>query len=678
MMHGPGMGGGFGHGMRGQLDTDLTLSKIKPQSLKRLWALVKPHVWMLALSAVLMVIVSASGLAGPYLLKVAIDEYIAKGNIAGLTTVSVIYGVLYIVNWICTYWETYVVSLVGQSIIYDLRRRLFKHIQSLDLKFHEDNQTGRLMSRITNDVDSLNQLVSSGLTHIVNDILTIFGIAGIMFFMNWRLAIVSFITIPMLIGLVVFFQGRMMRAFDRVRRRVADVNAYLQESISGMRVIQAFSREEVSMNQFQDTNVGNMQAGLQAAALFAAFFPMVEVIGAVGTAAVIWYGGFESATQGLTVGTLVAFLGYVTRFFMPIRDISQVYNMFLAAAVSTERIFEILDTTPKVQDKPGGTALPKVAGHVRLDDVTFGYEKDQPVLKNVNIEALPGETIALVGPTGAGKTSIINLVSRFYDPWEGRVTVDGLDLRDVTMASLHSQMGIVLQDTVIFSGTVMDNIRYGRLSATDEEVQAAARAVNAHEFIMRLPDGYMTQVNERGSRLSVGQRQLVSFARAVLADPRILILDEATSSVDAYTEMLIQQALEKLLQGRTSIVIAHRLSTIRNADRIYVIDDGRIVEIGSHDELIARDGLYKDLYEKQFAEAPLEGEAAANPAHEGEGAQAKAGEADAGATRPVAVETDAGATRPVAVEGGAGPRSGRASGPGAGRGMRRPNTGEGH
>jgi len=629
MMHGPGMGGGFGRGamMRGQLDTDLTLSNIKPQSLKRLWELVRPHIWMLVLSAVLMVIVSASGLAGPYLLKVAIDEYITKGNLPGLTTVSVIYGVLYILNWICTYWETYVVSLVGQRIIYELRRRLFKHIQSLDLKFHDDNQTGRLMSRITNDVDSLNQLVSSGLTHIVNDVLTIFGIAGIMFFMNWRLAIVSFVTIPMLIGLVVFFQGRMMRAFDRVRRRVADVNAYLQESISGMRVIQAFSREELSMNQFQDTNVGNMQASLQAAALFSAFFPLVEVIGAVGTAAVIWYGGLESVTEGLTVGTLVAFLGYVTRFFMPIRDISQVYNMFLAAAVSTERIFEILDTPAKVQDKPGAAPLPKINGHVRLEDVTFGYEKDQPVLKNVNIEALPGETIALVGPTGAGKTSIINLVSRFYDPWEGRVMVDGFDLRDMTMASLHSQMGIVLQDTVIFSGTIMDNIRYGRLSATDEEVQAAARAVNAHEFIMRLPDGYMTQVNERGSRLSVGQRQLVSFARAVLADPRILILDEATSSVDAYTEMLIQQALETLLKGRTSIVIAHRLSTIRNADRIYVIDLGEVVQVGSHDELIAQGGLYKELYEKQFAEAGMAA---------GEDAEAAGGEpvaAMAGASR---------------------------------------------
>jgi len=607
MMHGPGMGGfggGMGRGaaMRGTLDVDLSLSKVNTHALKRFMGIVLPHWPKVVLALVLMLIVAASGLAGPYLLKLGIDNYIVKGNIPGLTMVSILYAVIYIVNWLGSYWQTYIVSVVGQSIILEMRRRLFRHIQTLSLRFYDETQAGRLMSRVTNDIDTLNHLVSSGMTHLVNDFVTIFGIAGIMLYMDWRLALASFVTLPLLVLLVTGFQGRMTRAFQRVRMRVADVNAYLQESISGIKVIQAFSREEDSMHRFADTNVGNMQANLQAAALFSAFFPLVEVIGAVGTAAVIWYGGLEAMTRGVTVGTLVAFLGYVTRFFWPIREISQIYNMFLSAAVSTERIFEILDTPAEVTDKTDAKPLPQIEGHVRVESVTFGYEKNLPVLQDVNIEARPGETIALVGPTGAGKTSIINLVSRFYDPWEGRVTVDGRDLRDVTMDSLHRQMGIVLQDTFVFSGTIEDNIRYGRLEATDEEILAASKAVNAHEFIMRFPDGYKMQVNERGSKLSVGQRQLIAFARAVLANPRILILDEATSSVDAYTEVLIQEALETLLKGRTSIIIAHRLSTIRNADRIYVIDDGRVVEVGSHAELLAEGGLYKELYEKQFAE----------------------------------------------------------------------------
>lgn len=601
-MGGHGMGGGMGRGafLRGTLDTNVTLSDINIRSLKRSWLILKPHWPRLLMAMCLMLVVSLSSLAGPYLLKLAIDNYIARGNLSGLAAVSVLYVLVSVINWAANYWQTYIVSYVGQSVIFNLRQKLFHHMLHLGLRFYDKNQAGRLMSRVTNDVDALNQLVSSGLTHLVNDVLTLAGIAAIMFYMDWRLALVSFITVPLLVLLVTYFQRRMTRAFHQVRRRIADVNAVLQESISGMRVIQAFSREESNMQVFEGTNEGNLQANMQAATLFAAFFPLVEVIGAIGTAAVVWYGGHQALSRGVTVGTLVAFLNYVTRFFWPIREISQVYNMFLGATVSLDRIFEVLDEAPEVRDMEGAIALPPIRGHVRLENVTFGYERDLPVLTEVSIEARPGETIALVGPTGAGKTSVINLVARFYDPWEGRVTIDGYDLREVTLESLHRQMGIVLQDTFIFSGTVADNIRYGRLDATDEDVERAARAVNAHEFIMRLPDGYQTQVNERGSRLSVGQRQLIAFARAILADPRILILDEATSSVDAYTELLIQQALETLLKGRTSIVIAHRLSTIRNADRIYVIDNGRVVETGTHSELVSKGGLYKELYEKQF------------------------------------------------------------------------------
>jgi len=603
MMHGMGGGMGGGHGafMRGTLDTNIKLSDVSAKTMKRLWALVSPHTARLVLATALMFVASASNLAGPYLLKLAIDNNIAQKDLDGLLMTSLLYVSASLVNWIANYWQTYIVSLVGQSVIFELRERLMKRMLSLGLRFFDRNQAGRLMSRATSDVDSLNQLVSSGLTHLVNDVLTIIGIAGIMFYMDWRLALASFITVPLLISLVLYFQKRMTQAFHQVRRRVADVNAVLQESISGMRVIQAFSREESNMQMFEGTNTGNMQANMQAATLFAAFFPLVEVVGAIGTAAVIWYGGLQALYRGVTVGTLVAFLSYVTRFFMPIREISQVYNMFLAATVSVDRIFEVLDEKPEVSDSESATALVDSRGHVMIDGVTFGYERDLPVLKNVNIEAKPGETIALVGPTGAGKTSVINLVSRFYDPWEGQVTIDGYNLRDITLNSLHKQMGTVLQDTFIFSGTVSDNIRYGRQEASVEEVIAAAKAVNAHDFILRFPDGYDTQVNERGSKLSVGQRQLIAFARAILADPRILILDEATSSVDAYTEMLIQQALETLLKGRTSIVIAHRLSTIRNADRIYVIDQGQVVEVGTHEQLVASGGLYRTLYEKQFA-----------------------------------------------------------------------------
>jgi ATP-binding cassette, subfamily B, multidrug efflux pump len=607
MMSGGGMGGGMGGGgnrtrMLSTNMDDLKLSNLKSQNLKRMWDLLSPHVWKLALALLFMLTVSATGLAGPYLLKLAIDEYIAKGDLPGLTTVSILYTVIYIVNWAGTYWQVYIISMVGQSIIVDLRRKLFAHVQTLGLKFYDEVQAGRLMSRITNDIDALNQLVSSGLTNLVNDVLTVFGIAAIMFYMDWRLALVSFITLPMLVLLVTVYQARMTRAFWQVRSRVADVNAVLQESISGMKVVQAFSREDQNMQMFSGTNTGNMLANLRAAVLHSAFFPLVEVIGAIGTAAVLWYGGIQISRQGVTVGTLVAFLAYVTRFFWPIRDISQVYNMFLGAAVATERVFEVLDHEPTIVDKPGALELKTSTGHVRLEDVTFGYEKDQPILKKVNIEVSPGETIALVGPTGAGKTSVINMVSRFYDPWDGRVLIDGHDLRDVTQLSLHQQLGIVLQDTFIFSGTIADNIRYGRLEATDDEVIAAAKAVNAHDFIMRFPDGYQTEVQERGSKLSVGQRQLIAFARAILADPKVLILDEATSSVDAYTEMLIQEALDVLLRGRTSIVIAHRLSTIRNATRIYVIDHGEVVQVGSHEALLTAGGLYKDLYEKQFSE----------------------------------------------------------------------------
>ncbi|MEX0974230.1 MAG: ABC transporter ATP-binding protein, partial [Bacillota bacterium] len=495
---------------------------------------------------------------------------------------------------------------------YSMRKKVFLHLQDLGLDFYDRLQAGRIMSRVVNDVEGVNQLLSGGTLMLLSDCVTIFGIVYVMLRMNQRLALITFITIPLLFFTVFFLQGRMTKAYHRMRRRLADITANLQESISGMRITQAFSREDVNADKFSDTNQQNFQAQMDAAKLQAIFFPLVDFIGTAGIALVYYFGGLQMSLRdtAVTIGTIAAFVNYVNRFFWPIRNLTEVWNLLLQAAVSAERVFEVLDTRPNVSDKPDALVLGKIDGHVEFNDVTFGYNPDVPVLHGVNIEARPDETIALVGPTGAGKSSVINLLCRFYDIQAGSVKVDGTDIRDVTIQSLRQNLGIVLQDTVIFSGTIRENIRYGRLDATDAEVEEAATIVGAHEFIMRQPEGYDTQVRERGSRLSVGQRQMLAFARALLANPRILILDEATSSVDAYTELQIQRALEKLLKGRTSIVIAHRLSTIRNADRIYVIDQGLVKEVGNHDELIAQGGLYRSLYEKQFAGGPADTEEA--------------------------------------------------------------------
>ncbi|HEY3316205.1 MAG TPA: ABC transporter ATP-binding protein [Bacillota bacterium] len=610
---GPGGSGGGPHGQFDQEEDDYR--HLAGSVLLRLWKYILPYRGHLITAILLMLVASGTGLLGPYLLKVAIDGYVDNRALAtvqrfaGLDRVALVYLAIYVLNWLVTYWQTYIVSLAGQNIIYHLRHDLFSHVQTLTLRFFDGIEAGRLMSRVTNDIESLNQLLSSGLVSLVNDFFTILGIMAIMLAMNWRLALITFTILPVMVFVSFHFQDRLRTAYHRVRRRVADVNANLQESISGMKVTQSFTREDINLQRFDSTNQGNLRANLQAAVLSAMFFPLVELIGQVATAIVLAAGGLAiiggikaGLTQGtLSIGVLVAFIGYVTRFFMPIRDLSQIYSLYQSAVVSTERVFEIMDRRPEVGDEPGAEPLPPIRGEVEFRDVTFAYDHGVPVLNHVSLVCHPGENIALVGPTGAGKSTVVNLLARFYDPGEGRVTIDGHDLRRVTMASLRGQIGMVLQETFIFSGTVRDNIRYGRPGATDEEVVAAAKVVNAHEFIINLPAGYDTQVQERGAKLSTGQRQLIAFARALIADPKILVLDEATSSVDAYTELLIQRALEKLLKGRTAFIIAHRLSTIRNADRIYVIDDGQVVEEGTHEDLLARGGRYRELYEKQYA-----------------------------------------------------------------------------
>lgn len=593
---------------RGGLDVgDIDRKDIDFSYLPRLKQFVIPLIWYLLFALALAVGVSLLGTVGPLLVRRVIDVDIPSGDFDQLTKTALTYlGVMLGIE-VLRVTQRYVMTWTGQNMLYSMRRELFIHLQDLGLDFYDNMQAGRIMSRVTGDVESLNELISSGVLELLSDLVTLVAISVIMLKLNLQLALATLAVVPLLFLVVWSLRTKMTRAYHQVRRKLADINATLQESISGMRIVQAFSREDVNAEQFSDTNYESFQAQVYAAKLHALFHPMVDIISAIGSALIVYYGGLRMSWQDptITVGTIVAFLNYMTRFFWPIRNLTEVYNLLLQAGVSSQRVFEILETEPNVQDKIGAIELEELEGHVEFNNVVFGYEPDLPVLHGVSIEAKPNETIALVGPTGAGKSSIINLLCRFYDIQEGEISVDGIDVRDVTLKSLRGNLGIVLQDTFIFSGTVRENIRYGRLDATDKEVEDAARIVGAHDFISSLPDGYDTDVRERGSRLSVGQRQLLAFARALLADPRILILDEATSSVDAYTEFLIQQAMERLFQGRTSIVIAHRLSTIRNADRIYLIENGIVREVGNHEELMSQDGLYKSLYEKQFTGAPI-------------------------------------------------------------------------
>lgn len=601
-MRGGGAGGPVGH-----LDIDAVEVKVETKVLKRVLPYVRPYVWHLAAGLVFMLLVTGTGLVAPYLEAVVIDRYILNevgltpaARTAGITRIALVYLALFVAGWVCSYWQTFFVSWAGQNVIFTLRQKMFNHLQKLSFSFYDNLEAGRIMARLTNDVNSLNELVSSGILNVVNDVVTLLGIIFILARLDWRLALFTVTTFPLLWLVATRFRGKMQRAYHDVRRKAATVNASLQESISGVRVTQSFVREEKNAQRFDETNLDNMQANMQAAQINSAFIPLVEVVSTLGVCIVIWYGGILIRGGELTVGIVYAFLRYVSRFFMPIRDLSQVYNVWQSATVSIDRIFELLDMEPSVKDSPQAVELPPLDGHVRFIDVTFGYKPNLPVLHNVNIDIPPGRTVAVVGATGAGKSSLINLLCRFYDPEVGRITLDGYDLRDVTQRSLHSQVGLVLQDTFIFSGTVGENIRYGKRDAAESEVVAAAQAVNAHDFIMKLPQGYDTPVNERGARLSVGQRQLIAFARALLANPRVLILDEATSSVDAYTEVLIQKALVTLLHGRTAFIIAHRLSTLRQVDYVIALEHGRVAEQGTPAELLRQErGVYRTLYETQ-------------------------------------------------------------------------------
>ncbi|WP_139902539.1 ABC transporter ATP-binding protein [Clostridium thermarum] len=583
---------------RNKFDVDESLeTKFNAKHLKRILGYVKPYKKDMIITVAVMLIASVAGLIGPYLIKDAIDNRIPLRDKSGLVLLSVIYVLTLVITGVCMKYKIRTMSYIGQKVIENIRLDLFTHIQKLPFTYYDSRPHGKILVRVVNYVNSLSDLLSNGLINLITDLFSLLVIIIFMFAINVKLTLVCMAGVPILAGVIFLIKNAQRKAYQILSSKQSNMNAYIHESIAGIKVTQSFGREEENLKIFREVSNTYRTSWMKAVATQFLLWPAVENISVL-TVSAVYVVGIASITpgnSGITVGVLMAFMGYIWRFWAPITNLGNFYNSIINAMAYLERIFETMDEQPTVTDIPGAKELGSIRGDVEFENVSFSYEPEKKILDNISFKVKAGETIALVGPTGAGKTTIINLISRFYDLDSGAIKIDGTDIKGVTLESLRKQMGVMLQDTFIFSGTIMDNIRYGRLDATDEEVIAAAKAIKAHDFIVSLKDGYQTEVNERGSRLSVGQRQLISFARALLADPKILILDEATSSIDTKTEMALQEGLKKLLKGRTSFIIAHRLSTIKDASKIMYIDNGTIVEQGTHQELMAKKGSYYAL-----------------------------------------------------------------------------------
>lgn len=587
--HGPGRGG-----------ARIERAEDVGGTLRRLLAAFRPYTLRLIVVFFLVIVSTALNLAAPFFMGLAIDRFIAAGDAGGLRRMVLLMVGAYLGAWLAQGGQSLLMATISQQLLRDLRERLFVHLQSLSLSFFDRHPHGELMSRLTNDLDVLNRVLSQQVTQTVSGLLTLVGILVMMFAINFWLALGSMIVFPFMLWFVGWVGQRTRSGFRDYQRRIGQLNGQLEEMFSGQRVVIAYGQEARALADFDRANEGVRDVGTRAQTFAMLVPPVMGILSNANIAILAGLGGWMVLEGLATVGTIATFYNYSRRFAAPLRQLGDLYNQLQSALAGAERVFQILDEEPDMPDAPDAVELEEVDGEVVFDHVDFGYEPGVPVIKDVSLEAWPGRTFALVGPTGAGKTTMVSLLTRFYDVDAGSISIDGVDIRDVAKESLRRQLGIVLQDTFLFSESVMENIRYGRLDATDEEVIAAAELANADEFIRRLPEGYDTRLTERGGNLSQGQRQLLAIARAILADPRILVLDEATSSVDTRTEMRIQEALLRLMEGRTSFVIAHRLSTIRDADRILVVRDGRIVERGNHEELLAERGFYYDLYTSQF------------------------------------------------------------------------------